>query len=165
MERTLADAKSLFLMEPVATQAGDPLVRMDGVMFQRLVVDQVKAVDGEWYEVLLIAATEKGVYISIYVNYVCLFMTFYFFPLDNLIFLKITYVPHRYDNKVYISQKVTLTRNSTNGMNQTVSNMELYKNQNNVITHLHVNTNIECITCTYPHTQYVHKYIPIIMYI
>ena len=143
MERTLADAKSLFLMEPVATQAGDPLVRMDGVMFQRLVVDQVKAVDGDWYEVLLIAATEKGVYISIYVNYVCLFMTFYVFPLDNLIFLKITYVPHRYDNKVYISQKVSLTRNSTNGMNQTVSNMELYKNENNVITHLHVNIQIE----------------------
>ena len=83
MERTLADAKSLFLMEPVATQAGDPLVRMDGVMFQRLVVDQVKGVDGDWYEVLLIAATEKGVYS--YVCKLCMFIYYILlFPLRQL---------------------------------------------------------------------------------
>ena len=47
-------------MEPVVQQMGDPLVKLDGLLFQRITVDTVVGTNGKTYEVILIAANEEG---------------------------------------------------------------------------------------------------------
>lgn len=47
-------------MEPVVAQARSPLIQEDGLLYQRLVVDQVTGIDNVKYDVLIIAAIDEG---------------------------------------------------------------------------------------------------------
>ena len=47
-------------MEPTAMQTGSPLVKIDGMVFRRLIVDRINGTNGKTYEVILIAANEEG---------------------------------------------------------------------------------------------------------
>ena len=48
-------------MKEVAVQPqAQPLLTMDGFLFQRIVVDEVQALDGKVYEVLFILASSSG---------------------------------------------------------------------------------------------------------
>ena len=58
--RSTSLADDFFLMEPVVAQARSPLIQEDGLLYQRLVVDQVIGVDDEKYDVLIIAAIDEG---------------------------------------------------------------------------------------------------------
>ena len=58
--RSTSEADDHFLMEPVVTQARSPLIQEDGLLYQRLIVDQVTGVNGVKYDVLIIAAIDEG---------------------------------------------------------------------------------------------------------
>lgn len=60
------DAKTFYLMEPTVLQVGDPLMKLDGKTFQKIMIDKVQGVNGKEYEVILIAANEEG--LSFYVH-------------------------------------------------------------------------------------------------
>ena len=48
-------------MKEVAVQPqAQPLLTMDGFLFQRIVVDEVQGLDGKIYEVLFILASSSG---------------------------------------------------------------------------------------------------------
>ncbi len=41
-------------------QAGTPLIKMDGLLFQRIIIDKMTGINGSVYEVILIVANEEG---------------------------------------------------------------------------------------------------------
>lgn len=59
-KRNFTEARDKVLMMPPVAQVDDPLTHEDGLLYKKLLVDQVVGVDGVKYDVLLIAATSSG---------------------------------------------------------------------------------------------------------
>ena len=56
-------------MDPIVTQVGDPLIKLDGLLFRRIIIDKVEGVNGNTYEVILIAANQEGMSCLSFIRY------------------------------------------------------------------------------------------------
>lgn len=68
------DASTFYLMKPTVVQTGDPLIKLDGMTFQKLVIDKIEGINGKEYEVILIAANEEGLFLPIVLEHEYLYM-------------------------------------------------------------------------------------------
>lgn len=113
-------------MNPIVTQVGAPLIKLDGMLFRHIIIDKVEGINRNMYEVILIAANQEGMscltFIRLPVNKTC------FLPISDFVkVLKMTYVYSRSgDDKTHIAQE-TMIESA-----ETVESMELYKTNTTV---------------------------------